>query len=91
MTADPATPFADGAARANAGIPSKAFYETAMALGTPEAAKIWVKSLPNFPFEVTIPIAARVILQTAKDAHGDHSKEFLAVKKAWETVGIKFD
>lgn len=78
------------AARANAGIPSKAFYETAMVLGTPEAAKIWVKSLPNFPFEVTIPIAAGVILQTARDIHGDNSKEFLAVKKAWESVGIKF-
>ena len=86
---DPAAHFTDGSARANAGIPSKAFYETAMVLGTPEAVKIWVESLPTPPGHHSDRGPGHIA--NRQRCSRRQQQGVLGGRKTWETVGIKFD
>lgn len=77
-----------GEVQLNSGIGNKAFYEAARVIGTPEAAEIWVASLPGFGSKTDYPAAARDIRATAARLHGQGSPEYQAVDAAWRSVGL---
>jgi thermolysin metallopeptidase-like protein len=77
-----------GGIHTNSGIPNRAFYETAMRIGTEEAGNIWISSLSNFKPNVTLRVGARVIYNTAVKLHGENSTEAKAVKAGWNAVGL---
>lgn len=77
-----------GGVHINSGIPSRAFYETAMKIGTDSAGKIWIASLDQFKSPVDLRTAAKTILETATKLNGSDSKEASAVKNGLDTVGL---
>lgn len=78
----------NGGVHINSGIPNKAFYETAIRIGSDKAGQIWYKALlklnPNSQFRD----AAMSTYQVAGTLYGNDSTEQRAVKTAWEMVGI---
>jgi thermolysin metallopeptidase-like protein len=77
-----------GAVHTNSGIPNKAFYETAIKIGTEKAGRIWVESLKQFQTKMDLPKASRTIQATAAQLYGDNSPEAGAVRSAWKAVGL---
>ncbi|MBR0828144.1 M4 family metallopeptidase [Bradyrhizobium manausense] len=77
-----------GGVHINSGIPNRAFYETAMKIGTDSAGKIWIASLDQFKSPTDLRTAAKVILETATKLNGADSKETNSVKAALDTVGL---
>ena len=82
----------NGGVHINSGIPNHAFYLAAVALGGnswDKAGKIWYDTLcnilrPNAQFAD----AANATLRSAGILFGDASKEQIAVKTAWQQVGV---
>ncbi len=72
------------------GIPSKAFYETAIKIGSQRAGVIWTEALkdPGLPKDMTFKRLAQITYDVAVKLHGDNSNESRAVKEAWNVVGI---
>jgi len=71
----------------NSGIPSKAFYEAAMKLGTDKAGEIWVKSAIAVPGpRPTFAEFAREAARQAEVLQGADARK--GVLAAWETVGV---
>ena len=71
----------------NSGIPSKAFYEAAMKLGTDKAADVWVNSLSKF--RDSEPTFSRFASETANQArilNGNAGAEDIIA--AWKSVGV---
>lgn len=79
----------NGGVHINSGIPNKAFYETAIRIGSDTAKKIWYKALLKLREDSDFYDAANMTHQAAVELYGENSKEEEAVKKAWEVVGIK--
>jgi Zn-dependent metalloprotease len=78
-----------GGVRINAGIPSKAFYETAMKIGTDKAAKVWVDALrTKLRPDSTFIDAAKGTVEVAGELYGAGSREQKAVQAAWEKVEV---
>jgi Zn-dependent metalloprotease len=85
----------NGGVHINSGIPNKAFYNVAMALGGyawEKAGRIWYVTLTeklnaNSKFED----AAKATVAVAGDLYGADSSEQKAVRKGWEDVGIFLD
>ncbi|HSP06767.1 MAG TPA: M4 family metallopeptidase [Acidobacteriota bacterium] len=83
----------NGGVHINSGIPNKAFYNLAVALGGhawEKAGKIWYVTLvekvkPGSDFEQ----CAQMTLETAGALYGAGSKEQKAVRVAWADVGIE--
>jgi len=81
-----------GGVHINSGIPNKAFYELAIALGGnawEKAGKIWYRTLldkvqPNTQFTQ----CAAMTYEVAGTLYGTGSAEQKAVKAAWAVVGI---
>jgi Zn-dependent metalloprotease len=74
-----------GATHVNSGILSKAFYETAIRIGSERAGIIWTQALkhPSLPRNMTFKNLAQL---TYKVAAGVEEKQSL--KQAWQIVGI---
>ena len=70
------------------GIPSRAFYESAMRIGTQKASRIWIASLDQFSETVDLPKASDLIYNQAVTLYGANSDEAKAVKAAWNAVGL---
>lgn len=81
----------NGGVHINSGIPNKAFYLCAAALGGyawEKAGKIWYVSLRRFDEHSTFQQAADVTHAVAVELYGANSKEASAVGNAWSDVGI---
>ena len=77
-----------GGIHTNSGIQNRAFYETAIRIGTEQAGNIWISSLNQFKPNVTLRVAAQVIYNTAVKLHGENSTEAKGVKAGWNAVGL---
>lgn len=84
----------NGGVHINSGIPNRAFYLVADALGgfawdTP--GRIWYEALTNgsLPAGATFSVFARATARSAADLFGAESAERDAVLGAWETVKVK--
>jgi Thermolysin metallopeptidase, alpha-helical domain/AAA-like domain len=72
----------------NGGIPNKAFYETAIRIGSDKAGKIWYQALLRLKPDSQFQDAAISTYEVAGKLYGNDSTEQRAVKTAWEVVGI---
>ena len=77
----------------NSGIPNRAFYETAAALGGyawERAGLIWYETATDPKLRSTANFAqfAQLTLRTARRLYGGSSIEFAAVSDAWKTVKV---
>ncbi|MDJ0456290.1 M4 family metallopeptidase [Arthrobacter sp. NQ7] len=84
----------NGGVHINSGIPNRAFYLVAEAVGgyawdTP--GRIWYETLTNgsLPPAATFAVFARATARAATDLFGAGSTEHDAVVRAWETVKVK--
>lgn len=72
----------------NKGIPNRAFYETAIQIGSEDARKLWVDALLRLLPKSDFADATVTTLEAAKSLFGDRSRQLKAVQKAWEMVGV---
>lgn len=82
-----------GGVHSNSGIPNRAFYVAAKAMGGnvwERAAKVWYVALRDYLDEdADFAKCARATVHVAKQIYGDGSREHLAVKTGWKAVGIE--
>ena len=84
----------NGGVHINAGIPNRAFYLAATALGGfawERAGRIWYESLPIVPSAAKFRDFAKITAASARRLYGNRSDELLAVKQAWEMVGVNIN
>ncbi|HSU47416.1 MAG TPA: M4 family metallopeptidase [Arthrobacter sp.] len=84
----------NGGVHINSGIPNRAFYLVADALGGhawEAPGRIWYETLTDgsLPAAATFTVFARATVRAAADLFGPQSKEHGAVRGAWETVKVK--
>jgi hypothetical protein len=84
----------NGGVHLNSGIPNRAFYLVAAALGGhawEKAGYIWYQALqdPQLQPNARFRDFARITRATARRLYGDRSDEALAVKYGWDMVGLK--
>ncbi len=76
----------------NSGIPNRAFYLAATAMGGyawEKAGKIWYIALRDrLRARANFKRAAKILVDVAGELYGSASAEQLAVQSAWETVGV---
>jgi hypothetical protein len=77
-----------GGVHINSGIPNRAFYETAVRIGSEAAGKIWISSLAKFPANVDFRKASETIVKTAVQLYGAESAEAKGVKAGFNSVGL---
>jgi Zn-dependent metalloprotease len=82
-----------GGVHTNSGIPCKAFYLAAAALGGyawDRAGRIWYDALCDRSLKSNARFAdfARLTLRHAQKRHGTKSDEAMAVRYGWECVGV---
>jgi hypothetical protein len=83
----------NGGVHINSGIPNRAFYLVAMALGGSswdEAGPIWYAALTGGAVETNTGFAgfAAATVAAARDRHGAGSRQERAVTDAWAAVGV---
>ncbi len=79
----------NGGVHINSGIPNKAAYEVAMAIGQDKLAEIWYRTLTTYMTSTSqFADAANFTVQSAIDLYGAGSTEAKAVAKAWDGVGL---
>jgi Zn-dependent metalloprotease len=82
----------NGGVHINSGIPNKAFYNAAIALGGyawEKAGKIWYLTLVEKVKPATdFKECAQMTVETAGRLFGSKSNEEQAVRAAWKNVGI---
>jgi Zn-dependent metalloprotease len=81
-----------GGIHINSGIPNRAFYEVAIAIGGnawEKPGKIWYESLLRLNSRSTFQDCAQMTFDVAGEFHGKGSREQEAVKKGWKIVGIE--
>lgn len=81
-------PSDNGGVHINSGIPNKAFYETAIAIGSDKAGQIWYEALSKLSPTSDFQQAAEATYQVAGELYDNDSDEQKAVQAAWEVVGI---
>jgi Zn-dependent metalloprotease len=81
-----------GGVHINSGIPNKAFYLAAVDIGGyawEKAGMIWYVSLRDKLREKSsFRDAARITISVAGTLYGKESREQMAVRTAWEKVGV---
>jgi len=77
-----------GGVHINSGIPSKAFYEAAIQIGSDAAGAVWIEALRSFDRSTDFQAAAKIIQRKATERYGAGSREEKAVKAAWNSVGL---
>jgi bacillolysin len=80
----------NGGVHTNSGIPNKAFYNFATAIGSRDTAmKIWYIALRDYMTSSTNFSAARAAtLQAAAALYGSTSSTYTALQTAWTNVGV---
>jgi len=78
----------NGGVHINSGIPNKAFYETAIRIGSEEAGQIWYEALKRLKPTSEFNDLAKATYEAAGDLHDGNSLQQQAVQKAWDLVGI---
>jgi len=82
----------NGGVHINSGIPNRAFYLAATAIGGyawEVAGKIWYTTLTQrLQGDSQFADAAAGTISVAGELHGDGSSEQEAVRNAWEEVGV---
>ena len=78
----------NGGVHINSGIPNKAFYETAIIVGSEKANEIWYMALRKLKPKSGFRAAALTTTQVAGELYGQKSFEQNTVIKAWTKVGI---
>ena len=83
----------NGGVHINSGIPNRAFYTVATALGGyawERAGRIWYESTrhPNLRATATFSQFARITVAVAQRLYGDGGEETRAVRHGWDTVGV---
>jgi Zn-dependent metalloprotease len=83
----------NGGVHLNSGIPNRAFYLTAAAIGGnayDDAGRIWYTTLTSGTLSETSTFAdfARATQAAAAQLYGEDSDQLAAVTQAWETVGV---
>jgi len=82
----------NGGVHINSGIPNRAFYLAATALGGyawERAGRIWYRTLcDRLPADATFARCAAATLAEAREAFGAGSDEERAVQTAWREVGV---
>lgn len=82
----------NGGVHVNSGIPNRAFYLAAAAIGGyawEKAGKIWYVTLTErLRAWSTFPRAAHHTIAVAGELYGQGSKEQIAVRNAWKQVGV---
>jgi Zn-dependent metalloprotease len=82
---------AGGDVHANSGIPNRAFYLAAEALGGhawEHAGRIWYDAVPHLEAKATFIQAAKATIDSAGRLFGNSSREQHAVQAAWQKVGV---
>jgi Zn-dependent metalloprotease len=84
----------NGGVHINSGIPNRAFYLVAEAVGGnawEAPGRIWYDALTggSLPATATFSVFARATASSAVDLFGSGSTEHDAVRQAWETVKVK--
>jgi Zn-dependent metalloprotease len=84
----------NGGVHINSGIPNRAFYLLAEALGGnawESPGRIWYETLTggSLPPTATFSVFARATAASAVELFGTGSPEHDAVRQAWETVKVK--
>lgn len=78
-----------GGVHLNSGIPNKAAYLIAEAIGMEKTAKIYYRALENYIYGNTTFInAKKAFMQAAKDLYGIGGIEASAINKAFSSVGV---
>ncbi len=81
-----------GGVHTNSGIPNRAFYLAAIAIGGQawkRAGRIWYVALRDrLRHDSGFPDAARLTAEVAAELYGVDSAEAGAVREAWQTVGV---
>ncbi|MBI5670624.1 MAG: TIR domain-containing protein [Chloroflexi bacterium] len=86
---DELAPTSDGReTRINSGIPNKAFYETAIQIGSDRALTIWYQALFRLKTDSDFQHLAAATYSTAGTLFGSDSEEKRAVAAAWQKVGV---
>jgi bacillolysin/thermolysin len=79
----------NGGVHINSGIPNKAAYEVAMAIGQDKLSDVWYRTLTTYMTSSSqFSDAANFTVQSAIDLYGSGSAEANAVATAWESVGL---
>lgn len=79
----------NGGVHINSSIPSKAFYNVVQSLSRADAAKIWYKVMTQYLAPKSdFSYAKKSSMAAAGELFGIGSKEYQAVKKAWDDVGV---
>ncbi|MGV0023364.1 M4 family metallopeptidase [Phormidesmis priestleyi] len=82
----------NGGVHINSGIPNRAFYLTATAIGGyawEKAGKIWYVALTErLRTRASFKTAATTTIAIASELYGQSSNEQKAVQNAWKTVGV---
>jgi Zn-dependent metalloprotease len=83
----------NGGVHINSGIPNRAFYLAARAIGGnawDRAGRVWYNALldPNTRANTDFAGFARVTIDVAGRLYGSGSAEATAVTEAWTTVGV---
>ncbi len=85
-------PEDNGGVHINSGIPNRAFYLAATAIGGyawEKAGKVWYIALKDrLRSDATFEQAARATIAVAGEQYGLRSKELRAVRNAWRKVGV---
>ncbi len=82
-----------GGVHINSGIPNRAFYLAAMALGGKaweSSGRIWYETLrdPKLKADADFAAFARLTVETARRLYGAAGKEAAAIADAWKQVGL---
>jgi Zn-dependent metalloprotease len=88
------TPDDDGGVHINSGIPNRAFYLAATAIGGHAwegAGQIWydVLTTPSLPAAATFATFGTATVHAARERFGSDSDHVRAVAAAWKTVGVQ--
>lgn len=79
----------NGGVHVNSGVPNRAYYLFATAIGKDKAEKVYYRALDNYLTASSQFIDLRLaVLQSAADIHGAGSAEVQAAESAFDTVGI---
>jgi Zn-dependent metalloprotease len=86
----PNTPQGDnGGVHVNSGIPNRAFFLVANAIGKEKAEQIYYRALVNYLVKSSQFVDMRIAAErAAADLHGGNSAEVNAVRAAYDGVGI---
>jgi len=79
----------NGGVHINSGIPNRAYYLFATAIGKDKAEQVFYRALDNYLTVSSQFIDLRLaVIRSAVDIHGENSQEVEAAKTAFDTVGI---